>query len=202
MVDDAHGLASSAPKAPAGRERSESDQQPGSVLMGTLGKRSASPARSLPAAPLIDGSCSSRARTSIRPRCRRRWRPPLGRDRHCARFEDWRRDKSQRLVAHFGMARASAASRLLDSRTPIQPVVIGASNGRWSRAVARAQGSSCRRSGRRPSPGEGALARRAVGAALRNPTSSNCSALARAIGHARTEQLDIAYRLVRQADPT
>jgi 8-amino-7-oxononanoate synthase len=84
-----------------------------------------------------------------------------------ARFEDWRRDKLRRLVAHFRHGARERGIALLESRTPIQPVVIGASKPRWSRCSrSKAQGFFV--PAIRPptvAQGKGALARRALGAA-------------------------------------
>jgi 8-amino-7-oxononanoate synthase len=44
-----------------------------------------------------------------------------------ARFESWRREKLQTLVAHFRHGAAARGIPLLPSATPIQPVLIGAS---------------------------------------------------------------------------
>jgi 8-amino-7-oxononanoate synthase len=42
-----------------------------------------------------------------------------------ARFEDWRRERLLRSIAHFRDGAAARGIRLLDSRTPIQPVLVG-----------------------------------------------------------------------------
>jgi 8-amino-7-oxononanoate synthase len=52
-----------------------------------------------------------------------------------ARFETWRRDKLQQLIAHLRAGAAQRGIELLPSATPIQPVLIGAS----ATAVAAAQ---------------------------------------------------------------
>jgi 8-amino-7-oxononanoate synthase len=45
-----------------------------------------------------------------------------------ARFEGWRRDRLARLVAHFRAGAIAQGWTLAESRTPIQPIVIGASD--------------------------------------------------------------------------
>jgi len=52
-----------------------------------------------------------------------------------ARFEDWRRRKLERLIAHFRHGAAGRGIALLASRTPIQPVAVGDSAG--AQAAAR-----------------------------------------------------------------
>jgi 8-amino-7-oxononanoate synthase len=45
-----------------------------------------------------------------------------------ARFETWRRDRLAHLISHFRSVATARALPLLPSRTPIQPLVIGASD--------------------------------------------------------------------------
>ncbi len=71
-----------------------------------------------------------------------------------ARFEGWRRDRLARLITHFRGGAIANGFELMNSRTPIQPLVIGASG-----AGARDRGETRNRrilrsprSGRRPCP--------------------------------------------------
>ena len=45
-----------------------------------------------------------------------------------ARFEGWRRDRLARLIAHFRAGATAHGFALMDSRTPIQPLIVGTSD--------------------------------------------------------------------------
>ena len=107
-----------------------------------------------------------------------------------ARFEDWRRDKLRRLVAHFRHGARERGITLLESRTPIQPVMIGASN------LALVAMQSLEAQGffvpaiRPPTVAQGKARLRVVLSARHEEADVEqlLNALARAIGHARTER--------------
>jgi 8-amino-7-oxononanoate synthase len=107
-----------------------------------------------------------------------------------ARFEHWRREKLVRLVAHFRHGARERGIALLDSPTPIQPVVIGASK------VALAAMQSLEAQGffvpaiRPPTVAQGKARLRVVLSARHEESDVEqlLNALARAIGHARTER--------------
>jgi len=128
MVDDAHGLgvlgrdgAGSVDAAALGPE-----QVP--VLMATLGKAlGVSGAFIAGDAALIDGLVQF-----ARPHIYSTAQPPAlaaatSAAIDVARLEAWRREKLQRLIAHFRRGAIERGIELLASRTPIQPVLIGAS---------------------------------------------------------------------------
>ena len=86
-----------------------------------------------------------------------------------ARFEDWRRDRLARLIAHFRAGAAERGLASMDSRTPIQPIVIG-SSAAVARSVGAARGGRllCSRDSSADGAGrQGASAHHVVGAAGR-----------------------------------
>ena len=128
MIDDAHGLGVLGPDGAgsvAGAMLAEDDVP---ILMATLGKAlGVAGAFVAGSAALID-ALVQHARTFVYATAM----PPALAAAACAavdvaRFEGWRRDRLSRLIAHF---RAGAAMRnlaLTESRTPIQPIVVGTS---------------------------------------------------------------------------
>jgi 8-amino-7-oxononanoate synthase len=128
MIDDAHGIgvlgadgAGSLSEAGA-----SADQAP--VLMATLGKAlGVGGAFVAGSAALIDGLVQF-----ARPHIYTTAPPPAlaaaaSSAVDIARFEGWRRDKLVRLIAHFRRGAVERGIDLMPSRTPIQPVLIGAS---------------------------------------------------------------------------
>jgi 8-amino-7-oxononanoate synthase len=137
MVDDAHGL------GVLGREGAGSIVEAGlseddaPILMATLGKAlGVAGAFVAGRAALIDALVQN-ARTYIYATA---MPPALAAAARVAidiaRFEDWRRDRIARLVAHFRTAARDAGWTLTSSRTPIQPVVVGSSEKALSVAAA------------------------------------------------------------------
>ncbi len=191
MVDDAHGIgvlgadgAGSVSEAHLGR----SDVP---VLMGTLGKAlGVAGAFVAGSSDLIAGLVQF-----ARPHIYTTALPPALASAastaiDIARFEHWRRDKLRRLVAHFRHGARERGIVLLDSRTPIQPVVIGASK---SALVAM---QSLETQGffvpaiRPPTVAQGKARLRVVLSARHEESDVEqlLNALARAIGHARSER--------------
>jgi 8-amino-7-oxononanoate synthase len=128
MVDDAHGIGVLGAEGAGSvtEARLTGDQVP--VLMATLGKAlGVAGAFVAGSAALVDGLVQF-----ARPHIYTTALPPAlaaaaSAAIDIARFEPWRRDKLRRLVAHFRQGASERGIALLDSRTPIQPVVIGAS---------------------------------------------------------------------------
>jgi 8-amino-7-oxononanoate synthase len=128
MIDDAHGLGVLGREGAGSVAAAELSQDDVPILMATLGKAlGVAGAFVAGNATLID-SLGQSARTYIYTTA---MPPALAAAARAAidvaRFEDWRRDRLAHLIEHF---RAGAAMRGLafgESRTPIQPVLIGSS---------------------------------------------------------------------------
>jgi 8-amino-7-oxononanoate synthase len=128
MVDDAHGLGVLGKEGAGSLAEAGLGQDDAPVLMATLGKALGVAGAFVAGSDcLIDGLIQfarTHTYTTAMP-------PALAAAASVAvdlaRGESWRRDKLQRLIAQ---SRAGAAQRglaLLDSRTPIQPLLVGSS---------------------------------------------------------------------------
>lgn len=128
LVDDAHGLGVLGPDGAGSLAEAGLTQDDAPLLMGTLGKAlGVAGAFVAGSTTLIDALVQS-ARTfvyttALPPALAAATRVAIG----IARHEAWRRERLQRLVAHFRAVAAQRGLELLPSRTPIQPVLIGAS---------------------------------------------------------------------------
>ena len=126
MVDDAHGLGVLGPGGAGSVAEAGLSQDEVPVLMGTLGKAlGVAGAFVAGSAALVDGLVQQ-ARTFVYTTAL----PPALAAATCtaidiARFEEWRRERLLRLVAHFRQGATARGIRLLDSRTPIQPILVG-----------------------------------------------------------------------------
>jgi len=126
MVDDAHGLGVLGPEGAGSIAEAGLSQADVPVLMATLGKAlGVAGAFVAGSATLIDGLVQQ-ARTfvyttALPPALAAATRVAID----IARFESWRRDRLAQLVAHFRDGAAARGVALLDSRTPIQPVLVG-----------------------------------------------------------------------------
>ena len=128
MVDDAHGIGVLGPDG-AGSVRAAGlgvDDVP--VYMGTLGKALGSLGAFVAGSEgLIDGlrqfARTHVFTTALPPALAEATRAAV----RIAHFEGWRRDKLVVLVRHFRRGAAARGITLLDSPTPIQPVVVGSS---------------------------------------------------------------------------
>ena len=126
MIDDAHGLGVLGADGAGSVAEAGLAQDDVPVLMGTLGKAlGVAGAFVAGSATLVDGLVQS-ARTfvyttALPPALAAATRVAIG----IARHEAWRRERLQRLVAHFRAGAAQRGLRLLDARTPIQPVHVG-----------------------------------------------------------------------------
>jgi 8-amino-7-oxononanoate synthase len=128
MVDDAHGLGVLGIDGAGSLAESRLTPADAPVLMATLGKAlGVAGAFVAGSAALIDGLIQF-----ARPYIYTTAMPPAlaaaaSAAVDIARFENWRRDKLARLIAHFRAGAAERGIELMASRTPIQPVVVGAS---------------------------------------------------------------------------
>jgi len=126
MVDDAHGLGVLGPDGAGSVAAAGLAQDDVPLLMATLGKAvGVAGAFVAGSAALIDGLVQN-ARTYIYTTAM----PPALAAATCAaidiaRFEGWRRDRLRRLIAHFRHGAAARGIALIDSHTPIQPVLVG-----------------------------------------------------------------------------
>jgi len=191
MVDDAHGLGVLGDEGAGSVNEAHLTGSQVPVLMGTLGKAlGVAGAFVAGSAALIDGLVQF-----ARPHIYSTALPPAlaaaaSAAIYIARFEDWRRDKLRRLVAHFRHGARERGITLLESRTPIQPVMIGVSN------VALVAMQSLEAQGffvpaiRPPTVAQGKARLRVVLSARHEEADVEqlLNALARAIGHARTER--------------
>jgi len=189
MVDDAHGIgvlgvdgAGSAAEAALGEDGAP-------VLMATLGKAlGVAGAFVAGSAALIDGLVQF-----ARPHIYTTAPPPalaaaVSAAIDIARFEDWRRIKLARLIGHFRHGAAERGIDLMPSRTPIQPVAIGASKAAQTAAQALEADGFFVPAIRPPTVAQG-KARLRVTLSARHEESDVeqlLNALARAIGQART----------------
>ena len=128
MVDDAHGLGVLGAEGAGSIAEAGMSQDDVPILMATLGKAlGATGAFVAGSATLIDGLVQN-ARpfiytTAMPPALAAAARAAVD----IARFESWRRDALMRAVRHFRIGAADRGIALLDSRTAIQPVLIGES---------------------------------------------------------------------------
>ncbi|MEP7042996.1 MAG: 8-amino-7-oxononanoate synthase [Dokdonella sp.] len=125
-VDDAHGLGVLGEEGAGSVAAAGLSQDEVPVLMATLGKAlGVAGAFVAGSATLIDGLLQN-ARTYIYttaspPALAAATRAAID----VARFEDWRRDRLHRLIAHFRHGAAARGIVLMESPTPIQPVLVG-----------------------------------------------------------------------------
>jgi 8-amino-7-oxononanoate synthase len=190
MVDDAHGIGVLGSDGAGSLAEAGLDQADAPVLMATLGKAlGVGGAFVAGSATLIDGLAQfARAHiyTTAMP-------PALAAAASTAvdiaRFEGWRRDKLARLIAHFRHGAAERGIDLLPSRTPIQPVLIGASKAALTAAQSLEAEGFFVPAIRPPTVPNGKARLRVVVSARHEEADVErlLNALARAIGHARTE---------------
>jgi 8-amino-7-oxononanoate synthase len=128
MVDDAHGLGVLGADGAGSLDEAGVMAEEAPVLMATLGKALGTGGAFVAgSAVLIDGLVQF-ARTHVYTTAL----PPALASAtsvaiDIARFEGWRRDKLARLIAHFRHGAVERGLELMQSRTPIQPVLVGAS---------------------------------------------------------------------------
>jgi 8-amino-7-oxononanoate synthase len=188
MVDDAHGLGVLGADGAGSLVEARLKQDDAPVLMATLGKAlGVSGAFVAGSKALVDGLVQF-ARTHIYTTA---MPPALAAATSAAidiaRFEDWRRAKLLRLVAHFRHGAKERGITLLDSRTPIQPVLIGASRAALIAAQRLEAEGFFVPAIRPPTVAQGKARLRVTFCALHEEADAEklLNALARAIAHAR-----------------
>jgi 8-amino-7-oxononanoate synthase len=129
MVDDAHGLGVVGPDGAGSVAEAALTQDDAPILMATLGKAlGVAGAFVAGSAALIDALMQN-ARTFVYATA---MPPALAAAARAAgdgaRIETWRRDRLARRLSHFRSVATARGLALLPSRTPIQPLVIGASD--------------------------------------------------------------------------
>ncbi|MBS0584192.1 MAG: 8-amino-7-oxononanoate synthase [Proteobacteria bacterium] len=188
MVDDAHGLGVLGAEGAGSLVEANLKQDDAPVLMATLGKAlGVGGAFVAGSKALVDGLVQF-ARTHIYTTAM----PPAfaaatSAAVDIARFEDWRRAKLHRLVAHFRHGAGERGIELLDSRTPIQPVLIGASRDASIAAQRLEADGYFVPAIRPPTVAQGKARLRVTFSALHEEADVEklLNALARAIAHAR-----------------
>jgi 8-amino-7-oxononanoate synthase len=191
MVDDAHGI------GVLGAEGAGSPSEAGlgageaPVLMATLGKALGVAGAFVSGSAALIGGLVQFARAHIYTTA---MPPALAAAASAAvdiaRFEDWRRDKLRRLIAHFCHGARERGIAVLESRTPIQPVVVGASKAALvAMQSLQAQGFFVPAI-RPPTVAQGKARLRVVLSARHEEADVEqlLNALARAIGHSRAER--------------
>ncbi len=128
MIDDAHGIGVLGAQGAGSVAEANLTQHDVPILMATLGKAlGVAGAFVAGRTDLIDALVQN-ARTYVYTTA---MPPALAAAARAAidvaRFEDWRRDRLARLIAHFRAGAAERGLASMDSRTPIQPIVIGSS---------------------------------------------------------------------------
>jgi len=189
MVDDAHGIGVLGTDGAGSVSEAGVSAEQAPVLMATLGKAlGVGGAFVAGSAALIDGLVQF-----ARPHIYTTAPPPalaaaVSAAIDIARFEDWRRIKLARLIGHFRHGAAERGIDLMPSRTPIQPVAIGASKAAQTAAQALEADGFFVPAIRPPTVAQG-KARLRVTLSARHEESDVeqlLNALARAIGQART----------------
>ncbi|HEX7916830.1 8-amino-7-oxononanoate synthase [Rudaea sp.] len=188
MVDDAHGLGVLGDEGAGSLVEANLKQDDAPVLMATLGKAlGVAGAFVAGSKALVDGLVQF-ARTHVYTTA---MPPALAAATSAAvdiaRFEDWRRAKLQRLVAHFRHGAGERGIYLLDSRTPIQPVLIGASRAALTAAQRLEADGYFVPAIRPPTVAQGKARLRITFSALHDEADVErlLNALARAIAHAQ-----------------
>ncbi|HEV7490067.1 MAG TPA: 8-amino-7-oxononanoate synthase [Rhodanobacteraceae bacterium] len=128
MIDDAHGIGVLGADGAGSVAEAGLSQRDVPILMATLGKAlGVAGAFVAGSAELIDALVQN-ARTYIYTTA---MPPALAAAARAAmdiaRFEGWRRDRLARLIAHLRAGAAEHHLTLMDSRTPIQPILISSS---------------------------------------------------------------------------
>jgi 8-amino-7-oxononanoate synthase len=129
MIDDAHGLGVLGPEGAGSVAEARLTQDDVPILMATLGKALGTAGAFVAGSATLIDALVQEARTfvyttAMPPAIAAAARAAID----VARFEGWRRDRLARLVDHLRAGMIAQGWTLTDSRTPIQPIVIGASD--------------------------------------------------------------------------
>ncbi|HEY2394935.1 MAG TPA: 8-amino-7-oxononanoate synthase [Rudaea sp.] len=191
MVDDAHGIGVLGAEGAGSLSEAGVTAEHAPVLMATLGKAlGVGGAFVAGSAALIDGLVQfARAHvytTALPPALAAAASVAVD----IARFEAWRRDRLARLIAHFRRGAIERGLQLMASRTPIQPVLIGASKAALDASQALEGEGFFVPAIRPPTVAQGKARLRVVLSARHeeNDVERLLNALARAVGRTRTER--------------
>ncbi|MGI9330486.1 MAG: 8-amino-7-oxononanoate synthase [Gammaproteobacteria bacterium] len=126
MVDDAHGMGVLGPQGCGVVDPAQYDTHQVPVLMGTLGKAFGTAGAFVAGDEVLIETLIQRARnyiytTALPPAVAAASLASL----RIAREEDWRREHLRSLISYFRAGAAAQGLDLMDSATPIQPVLLG-----------------------------------------------------------------------------
>ncbi len=126
MVDDAHGFGCMGPTGAGSVEHFHLGQNAVPILMGTLGKAAGSFGAFIAGSETLIESLIQFARpyiytTAMPPAVAAATRASL----RLIQTEHWRRQHLQQLIAHFRRGATQLNLQLMDSFSPIQPIIIG-----------------------------------------------------------------------------
>lgn len=140
MVDDAHGLGVLGPQGRGSVAAAALDQDAVPILMGTLGKALGTAGAFVAGSEELIETLIQFARpyiytTAMPPAVAEATRASL----QIVAAEEWRRERLQGHIARFRHGAQKIGLSLMDSNTPIQPVMLGSSTlaNRWSDALQR-----------------------------------------------------------------
>lgn len=138
MIDDAHGIGVLGPRGQGSVAAAGLGQDEVPILMGTLGKALGTAGAFVAGSEALIETLIQQARpyiytTAMPPAIAEATRASL----RIAAEEDWRRERLQGLIARFRHGAGRIGLQLIESTTPIQPVLLGASEraNRWSEAL-------------------------------------------------------------------
>lgn len=138
MVDDAHSIGVLGPRGQGSVAAAGLGQDEVPILMGTLGKALGTSGAFVAGSEALIETLIQQARpyiytTAMPPAVAEATRASLG----IAAAEDWRRERLQGLIARFRHGAGRLGLQLMESTTPIQPVLLGSSEraNRWSEAL-------------------------------------------------------------------
>lgn len=128
MVDDAHGLGCIGKEGRGSVDHFGLGQDDVQILMGTLGKAFGTAGAFIAGSDVLIETLIQHARSYIYTTSM----PPAVaaatlRSLQLVREEEWRREKLRALIAQFRTGCESLGLALMDSQTPIQPVMVGSS---------------------------------------------------------------------------
>jgi 8-amino-7-oxononanoate synthase len=140
MVDDAHGIGVTGPQGRGSVSAVGLGQDEVPILMGTLGKALGTSGAFVAGSEELIETLIQQARsyiytTAMPPAVAEATRASL----RIAASEEWRRERLQGLITRFRHGVQKIGLELMDSATPIQPILLGSSEraNRWSEALQR-----------------------------------------------------------------
>jgi 8-amino-7-oxononanoate synthase len=140
MIDDAHGIGIQGPRGQGSAAAAGLAQDDVPILMGTLGKALGTSGAFVAGSAELIETLIQRARpyiytTAMPPAVAEATRASL----RIAAEEEWRRERLQGLIARFRHGAEKIGLQLMESQTPIQPVLLGSSEraNRWGEALQR-----------------------------------------------------------------